>query len=241
MASTVGYTVPVSRSVHTIPIELRAARRVRAPFASRGAADVRRADRLRRSLREAGVAVLDAGRPERQEAVVRLPRIRVSRASPGLVHAVTPPEIRRTMLVLGESSFYGLRAIDLLPRAAARPSALHLGRYIAPATVQLFAVEPPPWRLTGVLDTPALERMQLYGAQTDDDEGVPGAVIRWPGTSLRDFMLIDVLMHEVGHHVVQQYAGKRSARVRRTRDHEAFAASFAERCRVRYLQARPFG
>jgi hypothetical protein len=40
-----------------------------------------------------------------------------------------------------------------------------------------------------------------------------------------------VLMHEVGHHLIQQYKGKRRARVARTRDHEAFADGFARRCR----------
>jgi hypothetical protein len=63
-------------------------------------------------------------------------------------------------------------------------------------------------------------------------------VVTWPGATLRDFMLFDVLMHEIGHHLIQQYKGKRPARVVRTRDHEAFADRFAERCRLLYSAAR---
>lgn len=61
-------------------------------------------------------------------------------------------------------------------------------------------------------------------------------MITWPGDSLREFMLFDVLMHEVGHHWLQQYKGKRPARVVRTREHEAFADEFARRCRLIYAQ-----
>jgi hypothetical protein len=231
----------VSRSVHTTPIHLRAARRARAPLASRGAAERRRADRLRRSLREAGAAPRDAGCPPPPESSIKLPRIHASRLCSGLIHAITEADIRRTLLCLGEVAFYGLREVHLLPGAAARPPGLHLGRYMFPGTVRIFAVEPSPWNLIGRPDPASLERMRLYGAVIEDHAGVAGTVIRWPGTSLRDFVLIDVLMHEVGHHIIQQYTGKRPARVRRTSDHERFATTFAERCRVRYLHDRPLG
>jgi hypothetical protein len=47
-------------------------------------------------------------------------------------------------------------------------------------------------------------------------------------------MLFDVLLHEIGHHLIQQYRGKRTARVARTRDHEACADRFALQCRLLY-------
>ena len=40
-------------------------------------------------------------------------------------------------------------------------------------------------------------------------------------------MLRDVLLHEIGHHVLQHGKGKRGVRIARTRDHEAFATRFA--------------
>ena len=46
--------------------------------------------------------------------------------------------------------------------------------------------------------------------------------------------LFDVLMHEIGHHLIQHYKGKRTVRRARTADHEAFADRFAQRCRLAY-------
>jgi hypothetical protein len=50
-------------------------------------------------------------------------------------------------------------------------------------------------------------------------------------------MLFDGLMHEVGHHLIQQYTGKRGDRVMRTVDHERRADAFAARCREVWLDA----
>jgi hypothetical protein len=61
--------------------------------------------------------------------------------------------------------------------------------------------------------------------------------VDWPGDTLRDFVLFDVLMHEIGHHIVQQYTGNRAGRVMRTRDHEAFAERFARRCREEFARS----
>ncbi|MFC5001451.1 ImmA/IrrE family metallo-endopeptidase [Dactylosporangium cerinum] len=47
-------------------------------------------------------------------------------------------------------------------------------------------------------------------------------------TTSRDFMRFDVLLHELGHHVLQHRARKVGA-VQRTSDHERFAETFAAR------------
>jgi Zn-dependent peptidase ImmA (M78 family) len=47
-----------------------------------------------------------------------------------------------------------------------------------------------------------------------------------------------VLLHEIGHHILQQHKGKRRPRIARTRDHEAFAARFAEKHRAKLLERR---
>jgi hypothetical protein len=49
-------------------------------------------------------------------------------------------------------------------------------------------------------------------------------------------MLEEVLLHEIGHHVLQHHTGKRPVRIARTRDHEAFAAAFAEKERAVLLK-----
>lgn len=59
----------------------------------------------------------------------------------------------------------------------------------------------------------------------------------WPADTLRGFMLLDVFLHELGHHLAQQYSGKRSARIARTREHESLAERFAARCRAELVAA----
>lgn len=60
--------------------------------------------------------------------------------------------------------------------------------------------------------------------------------LTWPEETLRDFLLLDVLMHEIGHHLIQHYGGKGRVRAARTKDHEAFVRRFADRCRAIYSQ-----
>jgi hypothetical protein len=76
----------------------------------------------------------------------------------------------------------------------------------------------------------AMSRLRRAGARIH----VTAATTRveWPANTLRDFVLFDGLMHEVGHHVVQNSAGKRGTRVMRTADHEQRADAFAAACRV---------
>ncbi|MFC4149014.1 hypothetical protein ACFO0M_22395 [Micromonospora mangrovi] len=78
--------------------------------------------------------------------------------------------------------------------------------------------------------------------QTEDFD--PGSVVygrtRAPGeiflyeqpageaARLRDFMRFDVLLHELGHHLLQHRARKVDA-IRRRSDHERFADAFAAR------------
>ena len=65
----------------------------------------------------------------------------------------------------------------------------------------------------------------------DVDTTATGTQVTWQPEELRRFFLLDVLLHELGHHRVQHEAGKRSVRTRRTADHEATAAAWAVRWR----------
>jgi Zn-dependent peptidase ImmA (M78 family) len=56
--------------------------------------------------------------------------------------------------------------------------------------------------------------------------------VDWPADTLRRFMLEEVLMHELGHHVLQHHKAKRLARIARTKDHETSATLFAIRQRL---------
>jgi hypothetical protein len=81
--------------------------------------------------------------------------------------------------------------------------------------------------LAGALRPADAARLARAGATIDADPDARYTRVEWPATTLRDFLLYDVLLHEVAHHTLQQYAGKRTARLARTHDHEARAAQLA--------------
>src|SRR5262249_32850054 len=104
--------------------------------------------------------------------------------------------------------------------------------YYVPGRVVLYEQALPPWRLSGLVDTETAQRLEGAGAVVKLVPEVGATLVEWPVGTLRRFMLEDVLLHEVGHHVLQHHKGKRPMRIARTRDHEAFAARFAKKQRA---------
>jgi hypothetical protein len=95
--------------------------------------------------------------------------------------------------------------------------------------VLLFEQPKPPWELPGQLTDAAAACLRRAGARVT---AVPtGTRVDWPGGTLRDFILFDGLMHEIGHHVVQHAAHKPRTRAMRTADHERRADAYAMRTR----------
>ena len=168
-------------------------------------------------------------------AVPPLPRIRAVPPVPGSVHPAGPREIAAVLRFFGEPCTYGLRLISLMQGEPWRPAGQRFGRLVVPGSIVLFAQPAPPWLIPGALRPTEHESLERAGAVVETVGGGAQTLISWPGETLRDFMLFDVLMHEVGHHMVQQYTGKRRTRVQRTRDHEAWAARFAARCRAEFM------
>lgn len=139
----------------------------------------------------------------------------------------------------GEPSTYGLREIKLASEPGAEGGQLRFGRLLVPGKIVLFPQPRSPWRLPGRVGTKVRRRLRRAGALVEiPDDGVY-TLVEWPGNTLREFVLLDVLMHEIGHHLIQHYKGKRRDRVARTRDHEAFADHFSRRCRSLYGKAHP--
>lgn len=212
----------MARSVHTRPRRIRAESRVRAPFAPRGSEDARRARAARRALGAQGLLpVAELARSERLE---RLPGIVVHPPRPGHQHAAGAVEIAEVLVLLGATFWYGLHRIELR-----RGAELTLGRFVAPGRIELFDVPVPPWKLQAV-DAPSESRLMRAGAELRRD-GRDALIVAWPGDTLRAFVLRDVLVHELGHHVVHHRAGKRDVASARTCDHEAAAELVAERAR----------
>jgi hypothetical protein len=136
-------------------------------------------------------------------------------------------------------------AVSCLPRAAIQAGTpagpgyaarLAVGTLLVPGTIILYAQPEPPWVLTARLQREDEARLARAGAVLEMLGHGHHTIVHWPAATLRDFMLFDGLMHELAHHTIQQYKGKRAMRVLRTADHEAIADRFAQKCRLRYLQ-----
>jgi hypothetical protein len=228
----------MSRSKQTIPPCLRAPRRVRAPHEPRSCGDESARQALARALKELGIRLDSLPDVPEGEEPAPLPRLRVGRPREGFHHPASRTDIARVLRFFGERCTYGLHSIELVRGDEALPgSGLRFGRLLVPGRILLYDQPVSPWVLAGRLPGPEEERLRLAGALIEAED--LRTVATWPGNTLRDFMLFDGLMHEVGHHLIQQYKGKRPARVVRTRDHEAFADRFARRCRPIYGESQP--
>lgn len=224
----------MSRSRHTRPRQILAADRVAAPRASRGVGDQRDFRRLARHLKSEGIQLSSTVVKPPQR--IALPRIIVTRPPAGQVHAVTPSEIRKVLLFFGPECFYGLRSITLRSwgRGSSRPT---FGRYVYPGSILLFAHAPTPWRLGGILSPRISALLEQAGARITSANGGSATIIDWASrAALRDFYLIDVLMHEIAHHMLQQYRRRTRSAGARSREHEEFADAFARRCRIAWQE-----
>ncbi|MEM7349591.1 MAG: hypothetical protein AAF657_02220 [Acidobacteriota bacterium] len=164
-----------------------------------------------------------------------LPTLVETRPRTGYHHPAGKAELAEILRFFGEEYVYGLRAVELR-QADPGQTGLQLGRLVVPGQIVLYEQRPSPWHLPGHLGEDEARQLQAAGALLEPLEA--STLVEWPGDTLRDFMRIDVLMHEVGHHLLQQHKGKRLARVARTRDHEAFADTLARRCRAIYQAHR---
>ncbi|GAB3986608.1 hypothetical protein V1634_05600 [Plantactinospora veratri] len=227
----------MSRSLHTDPYPSRAARRLGAPRGRRAAEPrvLRRRARLAVPEPEAAAPEPEA-RPAAPYSPPRLP-IRESPARPGFLHPATVGDVTRLLGFFGPELRYGLRAVELRHAVGAgRPGPL-LAALLVPGVVILYEQPRPPWTLPGQLVPRSRSRLERAGARVESAATL--TTIDWPDSTLRDFVLFDGLLHEIGHHLVQHGTGKRTVRVRRTADHERYADEFAARCRERWATAAP--
>lgn len=223
----------MSRSKHTRPRKVLAASRVRAPGEPRGRGDSSDQRALLRELKEVGIHA-ELAAPV-GEVAAPLPRVVSKHPRKGCHHPADKSDIKGVLRFFGEECTYGLRRVELVQgQFPGAGGSLRLGRLMVPGRIVLFDQAHPPWRMPGPLPEHDEERLLRAGAVIQIESGGPCVDVAWPDETLRDFMLFDVLMHEVGHHLIQQYKGKRMLRVARTKDHEAFADRFAYKCRLAY-------
>lgn len=150
--------------------------------------------------------------------------VRVGPPRRGFVHPAGPGDVARVLAFFGPAACYGLRGVELRQRPAG--AGLAVAALRVPGLVVLFEQPAPPWVLPGRLTDDRLERAGAVVAA-----GPAGTLVEWPGDTLRDFVLFDGLMHEIGHHTIQHAARKRHTRAMRTADHERRADAYAARAR----------
>jgi hypothetical protein len=162
-----------------------------------------------------------------RRARARVP-VRVCPPRRGFVHPADAGDIGRVLAFFGPAAAYGLRGIELRqqPAAGVFPAVAMLR---VPGLVLLFEQPAPPWELSGRFTDMATARLRRAGAVVAS--GQAGTRVDWPGSSLRDFILFDGLMHEIGHHTIQHAARKHRTRAMRTADHERGADAYAVRAR----------
>jgi len=167
--------------------------------------------------------------PRRIRAIRRatFPVVRMRSPRAGRYHPASAAEVREALRRFGEDSYYGLKAVELIP-APNVSDRLPLGQLIEPGRIVLYDQPMPPWRLGFDLSADERSRLGAAGATTDC-----AGTVEWPGPTLRRFMLAYVLAHELGHHMLQHERRLRGEAAARTRDHEARAEAIARRLRAR--------
>ncbi len=221
----------MSRSKHTDPRAIRAARRIVAPRHRRSEGDPSLRRRRGRLAKEMAGASDDVGR--RSPSRPARPRIIERRPRPGFHHPAGRKDVLRILEWIGPEATYGVRSVELCHGPAMNRTGLPcFGRLCVPGRILLYELPISPWRLSGMIAAHDAELLAKAGAVLTAHQETGVTLVHWPGNTLRQFMLFDVLLHEVGHHILQHHKGKRLARIARTRDHEAFAERFVEKCRL---------
>ncbi len=207
---------------------------MRNPYEPRSAGDLSSSRQLARQLKEDGVIIETDETSEIADPI--LPRVITKRPRPGYFHPASKADILQVLQFFGEECFYGVKTIKLMQGAEACGNmTLLMGRLDVPGCIVLYDQAVSPWFVSGTVPKSTRQILERAGATIEICGGGLQTLIHWTDESLRNFMLFEVLMHEIGHHLIQQFAGKRTQRVARTKDHEHYARLFAQRCRESYL------
>ncbi len=239
----------MSRTKHTRPPQLIAADRVRDPREPRAFGDPSREHRIRQVLKELGISEADAvesgcavahnySKFSPGNETSNTPKITVKRPRKGFFHPATKSQINELLMHFGELSWYGVQEIVLLQSPKHDVNKLNFGSLSIPGKIQLYEQPEAPWFLSGSLRSEERLLLESAGALIELSSDGMRCNVEWPLDTLTNFMLFEVLMHEVGHHIIQQFKGKRTAKVLRTKEHEILAMAFARRCRHSYFDSK---
>jgi hypothetical protein len=194
----------VSRSLHTQKLDVRAERRLDRPYSKRQA----EADRL-------------SGRDVRYSAATSCrPRIEWQKPLSGTWQPLKVRDVRTFLKSLGPPAAYGLRVIRLKRESAFSAEGIVFAEYVMPGEIRLYSVPANPWELPFILACADRAAFERHGARVEVDFAQEQTTVRWSADGLKQFVLYEVLAHELGHHMLQYRKGKRTEAVCRWSDHE---------------------
>jgi hypothetical protein len=228
----------MTRSVHTDPIDIRAARRLTGPHDRRSLGDSRVWRRPARRTGLNGTVRRDGlPRPARSALTTRIIHYAPGE---GYAHPAGRDEVRRFLDQLPARYRYKLHAIELRPvPPAGSPTSRPLGRLLPDGRVILYAQPHSPWVLGGLLTDHEQTQLTQAGAEVSMDRRSCLTIVTWPADRLRDFMLQDVLLHELAHHLLQVRRAKSPIPATRASDHEAYAIGMTHRQATRLARRAP--
>ena len=166
---------------------------------------------------------------ERYTSSPRQPRIVTQKPLPGFVLPLRSCDVRLFLTRLGPAAAYGLCEVRLRRECLFGTIGVTFAEYILPGRIDVYAVPASPWRLAFVPPPADLQAIGRYAARVDVNQAARQTTVWWEPGGLTAFFLYEVLAHEIGHHVLQQHRGKRSAQVCRRADHESCADLYARR------------
>ncbi|MDB4969608.1 MAG: hypothetical protein JWN44_5297 [Myxococcales bacterium] len=164
-----------------------------------------------------------------RRATPKLPRIVVRKPRRGDVHPLATGAVRAFLRALPPEQIHGLAAVELRARVdgVGEPFAIYRRE---DRVIILYSLPPDEWWMGSIL--PDIAR-SLRAAGATVLRHRPGVSIHWSSSaSLAAWLRDEVLAHEVGHHVRNQYAA-RWPRAARTVDEEAVADLHARRTKRR--------
>ncbi len=162
--------------------------------------------------------------------------VRECRPRPGFHHPAGAADVLQVLDDMGPVASYGLGGVELRQAPPHANLRHHFGALHPPGRIVLYEQPDPPWRVPGQVSGRDRIAFERAGAVPTVTAG--GTEIDWPDRSLRTFMLADVLLHEIGHHVTRHRRGKRTVPRHRTTDDERLADEFSAAWRDR-LRALP--
>jgi hypothetical protein len=218
----------MSRSLHTDPRTIRAVRRILDPRAPRSAGDRHHGSAQGKEAGSESERCVAA--PLRPQALPLRIRVTEAPARPGFLHPARRLEVLRFLRGIEPQLLYGMREVALIQAREPPGAARHIfGRYLPLGRVELYEQPMSPWVVLGKVPPAQVRRLRRAGATVRVDAALGTTRIEWPGAALRRFFLHDVLLHELGHHLLQHEKGRGTGRVARTRDHEACADAAVRR------------